>query len=275
MQNTIVITGASTGIGKVTALWLSARGWRVFAGVRKSADAEALLAADATLIPILLDVTNAEQIAAAVETVTAQLDGNGLQGLFNNAGFALGGPQEFLPVERFAYQMDVNVTGVFAVTQAFLPLIRQAKGRIVNMSSVSGRVSVPILGPYTASKFAVEALSDSLRLELKPHGVWVAIIEPGRIATPIWEKSHDITGKLLDAMPAEMWALYGDPVNTMMDSVANSGGLPPEKVAAKVEHALTATWPRRRYLIGFDAKAGALIAKLPGPLQDWLLRGTY
>ncbi len=274
-MKTVIITGASTGIGKACALWLVNRGWRVFAGVRKQADADALTASDARLIPLILDVTNADHIAAAVQTVTAEVGADGLHGLVNNAGIAVGGPMEYIPVDRFQWQFDVNVTGAFAMTQAFLPLLRQGKGRVVNMSSISGRVAMPFFGPYAASKFALEAMSDSLRVEIAEFGMWVSVIEPGRIATPIWEKAHSQTSNMFDGLPDEMWTYYEKPLKRLLGIIKQTHGPSPDIVAAKVEHALTSPRPRRRYLIGKDAMAGYLLTWLPGPIRDYLAKGAF
>ncbi len=274
MKN-VVITGASTGIGKACALWLADRGWRVFAGVRKPVDGEALQAADARLIPLILDVTKQEQIDAAVQTVTDAVGDDGLHGLVNNAGIAVGGPMEYIPVDRFQWQFDVNVTGAFAMSQAFMPLLRKAKGRIVNMSSISGRIAMPFFGPYAASKFALEAMSDSMRVEIMDFGMWVSVIEPGRIATPIWEKSHSDTESMFEGLPDEMWTYYEKPVKRLLKIIKQSHGPSPDIVAAKVEHALTSNRPRRRYMIGNDARLGYILTWLPGPIRDYLAKGAF
>ena len=188
---------------------LDGLGFRVFAGIRKSADGEALqeVASD-RLRPVYLDVTDGESIRAAAEIVEAGCGASGLSGLVNNAGIVIAGPLEFLPLVSLRSQLEINVVGQIAVTQELLALLRRARGSIVNMSSVSGRVAAPFLGPYSASKFALEALSDSMRLELRPWGISVSVVEPGPIATPIWEKSRTVThaGQIASASTETLWA---------------------------------------------------------------------
>lgn len=272
-QPTVVITGASKGIGRATALYLAARGWRVFAGVRKEADGEALKReAGWNLSPIILDVGDEETVHRAAELVAAQT--SALAGLVNNAGIAVAGPLEFLPLEAFREQLEVNVTGQLAVTQAFMPLLRQARGRIVMMSSIGGRISTPMQGPYHASKFALEALSDALRLELSPWGIRVVLVEPGTIATPIWETSLARADGLIAVMPERARELYGEQYEATRQSALRTGqqGIPPERVAEVVEKALSVPNPRARYLVGRDAQVAARIAMLPACIKDRLLR---
>ena len=185
----VVITGASTGIGAASAVELARRGFSVFAGVRKRCDGERLKAQSPHIVPLLLDVTDAGQIAAAAETVGRAVGDAGLAGLVNNAGIVVAGPLEILPLDQLRLQLEVNVVGQIAVTQAFLPLLRKARGRIVNMGSFNGRIASPYLAPYAASKHALEALSDAMRLELRAWGIRVSVIEPGATTTPIWDKS--------------------------------------------------------------------------------------
>jgi len=273
-QGAVVVTGASTGIGNACALKLDAAGFRVFAGVRKDADAEALRkAASERLTPICLDVTDATQIAQATEQVRAAVGEAGLAGLVNNAGIGVGGPLEFLPIDELRRQFDVNVIGLVAVTQAFLALLRQGRGRIVNMGSVSGRIAMPFVGPYTASKHALEALSDSLRMELKPWGIHVALIEPGVIATPIWQKSREAGDALRKAIPEEGLQLYSQVIERFEEEIRKieRAGHPPEVVADAVHHALTAARPRTRYLVGKTARLQVCLSHLPDRLRDALL----
>jgi NAD(P)-dependent dehydrogenase (short-subunit alcohol dehydrogenase family) len=271
-----VITGASTGIGRGVALRLDREGWRVFAGVRKAQDGERLAAeAGPRLVPLILDVTDAGNIATAASTVAEALGpGAGLNGLVNNAGIAISGPVEFVPIDDWRRQLEVNVIGQVAVTQAFLPLLRSAKGRIVNIGSIGGRSSTPFVGPYAASKYALEGINDALRRELRKWGMWVAIVEPGAIATPIWEKGRAEARAALDALPAAGRELYGrdlENVERTVERVAASG-LPPEQVADAILHALTASRPRARYLIGREAKARVLAeALLPVRAFDFVI----
>jgi NAD(P)-dependent dehydrogenase (short-subunit alcohol dehydrogenase family) len=185
----VLVTGASSGIGQACATRLVREGCRVFAGVRRAEDGERLLAQCPEWLDwLILDVTNAGQIAAAAETVQRAVGDQGLAGLINNAGIAIGGPLEYVPAELLRRQLEVNVVGLHAVTVAMLPMVRRATGRIIHVGSISGRISSPLIGPYTASKHAVEGLTDSLRLELAPEGIHVAVIEPGQVRTPIWDK---------------------------------------------------------------------------------------
>jgi NAD(P)-dependent dehydrogenase (short-subunit alcohol dehydrogenase family) len=181
-QGAVLVTGASSGIGEATASHLASLGFRVFAGVRKDEDAERLRE---RVTPVKLDVVDEESIATARREVEEAAP-DGLAGLVNNAGVSVSGPVEFIPLEELRRQLEVNVIGQVAVTQAFLPAIRRARGRIVNVSSVGGRVALPLMSPYNASKFALEAVSDSLRREVRQFGVHVAVVEPGAIRTRIW-----------------------------------------------------------------------------------------
>ncbi|MCE7989269.1 MAG: SDR family oxidoreductase [Caldilinea sp. CFX5] len=268
----IVITGASTGIGAACAERLAAAGFQIFAGVRKAEDGAALQQAIGDRVtPLLLDVTNAEQIAAAQATVAATVGERGLAGLVNNAGIAVGGPLEFMPLAEFHQQMQVNVYGALAVTQAFLPLLRQATGRIINMSSISGLAASPFLGPYAASKFALEALSDALRLELRPWRIQVILVEPGNIATPIWQKGLAFADQLEAKLPAPAQEYYGPIFPFMRNMLTRSRGTPAAAVAQVVEQALTVPQPSARYLVGNDARLRTWIERLPTRWRDGLI----
>lgn len=271
----VVVTGASTGIGQSCALYLDRLGFMVFAGVRKQADADTLQQKGSErLSPVFIDVTKADTIASAVQTVAAVVKEVGLVGLINNAGVAIGGPLEFVPIAELRTQLEVNVVGQIAVTQAFLPLLRQGQGRVINMSSISGRVAMPFMGPYAGSKFALEALTDSLRVELKPWGIKVVSIQPGAIVTPIWEKSVTRAEQLLNKFPVEADSLYGPPLAALRRAVLKTGqnGILAVEVAKVVAQALTAKRPKTRYLVGRDAKMAAVLVKLiPDRLRDWLI----
>jgi NAD(P)-dependent dehydrogenase (short-subunit alcohol dehydrogenase family) len=267
-RGAVVVTGASTGIGEVSAQHLSSLGFHVFAGVRKAEDAERARAAG--LEPLTLDVIDADSIRAAAQ----QVGDTPLAGLVNNAGIAVAGPLEFIPVEEFRRQLDVNVVGQVAVTQAFLPALRKARGRIINMGSIGGRVALPLLSPYAASKFALEAITDSLRRELRPWAMHVAIIEPAAIATPIWDKSREANEELAKDAPPEAEQLYGKLIERIRAETAElaRSGLPPIEVAKAVEHALTADRPKTRYLVGRAAKGrAAAAALLPDRVFDRLI----
>ncbi|CAN5220218.1 SDR family oxidoreductase [soil metagenome] len=268
-QRSVLVTGASTGIGRATAVLLAERGFRVFAGVRKEADAESLRAEGIT--PLILDVTNAEHIAAAAETVTAA---GGLYGLVNNAGIASAAPLEFVPIPDLRHQLEVNVVGQVAVTQAVLPLLRASRGRIVNVTSIGGLIAGQMLGPYNASKFALEAVTHVLRQELGPWGIEVVAIKPGVIATPIWSTSAASADRMLEPNREAVTSLYGAQIEAAQRMAANATtrGIAPLAVARGIERALTAKRPRTRYPVGADAKVGAaLLARLPDRTRDRLL----
>lgn len=284
---TVLITGASTGIGRATALGLAKSGWTVIAGVRKTADGEALRSAGGErVIPLELDVTDQAQIEKAVERV-AELTraGSGrasgdhssrtgrLDALVNNAGIGFGGPLELIPIDDLRNQLEVNVLGPVALTQALLPALRRAHGRIVFLSSVGGRVAMGFTAPYAASKHAIEAIGDALRVELRSSNVQVTLVEPGSVTTPIWDKSRAQGDGL--SVPAELTDQYGHvpaAMNKVLEDTARRG-IPPEQVAETIERALNARRMKARYLIGRDAKA-MLLAKrlLPDHVFDRVAR---
>lgn len=271
----VLVTGASTGIGEACALRLDKLGLRVFAGVRKEADGERLQQkASDRLSPVLLDVTDGASIASAAETVGAAVGDAGLAGLVNNAGISVAGPLEFLPLDDLRRQLEVNVIGQIAVTQAFLPLLRRGDGRIVNIGSSSGRMATPFMGPYCASKFAMEALTDSLRIELRPWGIPVSIVEPGNIATPIWEKSLAEADEAEKKLPQRARDLYEPAIAAIREAAVKfaQAGSPADEVAKRVAHALTAKRPKTRYLVGRNALVEATLAKLvPDRVRDGLI----
>jgi NAD(P)-dependent dehydrogenase (short-subunit alcohol dehydrogenase family) len=255
----VLITGASTGIGRATALHLDAAGWQVFAGVRRQEDADALAAAGSErIVPLILDVLEAEQIEAAAARIGSEAGGR-LDGLVNNAGVAIPGPLETLPLEDFRRQVDLNLTAQVAVTKAMLPLIRPARGRVVFISSIGGRIAFPLNGAYHAAKFGVEAVGDVFRQELRPWGIAVSIVEPGSIDTPIWERGERNAEEIEGRGHPHQEALYGEAIEgfrRVVKKLADSG-IPPEKVARVIAHALEAKRPRSRYLVGLDAKIQA------------------
>ena len=253
-----LVTGASSGIGEACALRLARGGWRVLAGVRKAGDAPA------GTEEVLLDVTDDEQVCAAADRADE------LHGLVNNAGIAVAAPLEAIPVDELRRQLDVNVVGQVAVTQALLPALRRARGRVVFVGSVAGRSALPFLGPYAASKHALEAIGDALRVELAPWGIHVSVVEPGSIATPIWTKGAAIADEIQARVPEEKLSLYRDRVEAFRRAAAAAGrrGQSAEKVAEVLEHALTAERPKTRYLVGRDAKLRAVFERLPDRARD-------
>ncbi|HEY1277476.1 MAG TPA: SDR family oxidoreductase [Thermoleophilaceae bacterium] len=266
---TVVITGASTGIGEATALHLRDLGFDVRAGVRKDEDAERLRGIGVS--PVKLDVTDASSIAAA----RAEVGDGPLAGLVNNAGVAVAGPLEFIPIDRLREQLEINLIGQVAVTQAFLPALRAGRGRIVNVSSIGGRIALPLMGPYAASKFGLEGVSDSLRRELRGQGVEVVLVQPGGVKTPIWKKGTAVADEMAAAMPAEAETLYGRLIAALRKQTAvieEKTGLPPRDVAEVIGTAMTADKPKTRYLVGRDAKMRWAIARtVPDKTMDSLI----
>jgi NAD(P)-dependent dehydrogenase (short-subunit alcohol dehydrogenase family) len=270
-----LITGASTGIGRATTLRLDGEGWRVFAGVRREEDAASLREAGSErLEPLMLDVTDADQIGAAAERVGAAVGEAGLDGLVNNAGIAVPGPLETLPIDDFRRQIEVNLSAQVAVTQETLPAIRRARGRIVFITSIGGLMAFPMFGAYHAAKFGLEAVGDVFRQELRPWGISVSVIEPGSIATPIWERGEAEVDVIASRARDGHTDLYGKAIDAYREVARKTGerGIPPHKVAIKIEHALSARRPRTRYLVGADARGQAFASRvLPDRLVDWLV----
>lgn len=268
MKN-VLMTGCSTGLGRAAALMLAERGWRVFAGVRKSADARAL-SKDATgeLVPLVLDVASLESIEAAVASLE-EATGGQLHALVNNAGVYLGGPLELMRPAEIEQTFAVNVVGLLQLTRACLPMLRAARGRVVNISSISGRVALPGVSVYAGSKHAVEAITDSLRVELQPFGIKVVAVEPGGIKTPIWSKGAARDAKTReDEQRSRVRELYAPLVKMLEQLNTKPVGLPPEAVAKVVVDALETAKPKSRYLVGSDAKALSLLDWLPEGLRD-------
>jgi NAD(P)-dependent dehydrogenase (short-subunit alcohol dehydrogenase family) len=269
----VLVTGAARGIGLACARELDARGFRVFAGIRRAADGPALQAAsDGRIVPVVCDVTDAAATASTARDIADAVGPAGLWGLVNNAGTVCAGPLEFLPVDAIREQFEVNVFGLMALTQACLPLLRTARGRVVNVSSVSGRLVSPFSGAYAASKFALEALSDGLRMELSRSGVRVVVVQPGAVQTSIWRTSRDQGVALAARYPTDARRHYGRVLDRLADVRVPARAIPAERVAVVVARALTRRWPRTRYRVGWDARVGTLLARLlPGRLLDTLL----
>jgi len=268
----IFITGASSGIGKITAITLAKNGFQVLAGVRKEEDAEKLRNENLDIAPVFIDVTNQDSINDAFDKISEIVADKGLWGLVNNAGIAVAGPMEFLPTERLRLQLEINVIGQVSVIQKMLPLIRKGRGRIVNISSIAGFTAFPFNGAYAVSKYAVEALSDTLRRELRPWGIPVSIIEPGVIKTPIWEKSINFVEDTISEMPPEAEKYYGVVYKNLLERTlkrVERNGAAPERVAKTILHSLTSKKPKTRYLVGKDADfLRYFLTKLPDKLVD-------
>lgn len=268
-SGTVLITGASSGIGAATAHHLKELGFDAVGAVRKDEDAERLRSAG--LRTVKLDVTDADSIAAA----RAELGDVPLAGLVNNAGIAVAAPVEFIPLEQLRHQLEINLVGQVAVIQCFLPALRTGRGRIVNVSSIGGRVALPLVGAYNMSKFALEAMSDSLRREVRGQGVDVIVIEPGGVKTPIWGKGNELAEQLQAEAPPEAARLYGplvEAVRAQTVKIERERGIEPREVAEVIGTALTTKRPRARYLVGRDAKLRApMAALLPDRVMDRLI----
>jgi NAD(P)-dependent dehydrogenase (short-subunit alcohol dehydrogenase family) len=268
----VFITGASSGIGRATALLLAQHGFRVFAGVRKPTDGASLASQSAgRIVSIQIDVTDPHAVATAAQSVGAQVGDAGLAGLVNNAGIGAPAPVEYMREDTLRRQFEVNVFGQISVTQAFLPLVRRAKGRIVNIGSVGSHIALPFGGALCGSKAAFTLLSDALRLELRPYGIHVCLIEPGAINTPAVEKTLGDPESIIAALPPAGAARYGDKLREFVrrGRAREASGSRPEIVAQAIHHALTARRPRLRYRVGKDA--GIMVALprlLPGRALD-------
>jgi NAD(P)-dependent dehydrogenase (short-subunit alcohol dehydrogenase family) len=264
-----IVTGASSGIGEATALHLRDLGFDVHAGVRREADAERL--SGLGLQPLTFDVTDPDSIGQ----LGATFGGRPVAALVNNAGIAVSGPIELVPVDQLREQMEINFIGQVAVTQALLPALRSARGRIVNVSSIGGLVALPLAGPYAASKFALEAVTDSLRRELRHLGVKVIAIEPGGVKTPIWDKGAETANSMQAGAPPDVAELYRKQAEALREEarkIATDRGIQPGEVAEVIGKALTSARPRTRYLVGRDAKTRAAAARvLPDRVFDRLI----
>src|ERR687896_939804 len=269
---TVLVTGASSGIGGATVLHLRELGFDAVAAVRKDEDAERL--AGRGVRTVKLEVTDVDLIAAARD----ELGDGPLAGLVNNAGIAVAAPLEFLPLDQLRRQLEVNLIGQLAVTQRLLPALRDGRGRIVNVSSIGGRVALPLVGAYNASKFALEAISDTLRRELRSQGVDVIVVEPGGVKTPIWGKGGELAAELTSDLPPEGKRLYGPLIAAIRKEtakIASDTGIEPREVAEAIGRALTARRPGARYLVGRDAKLRARAAGvLPDRVMDRLVART-
>jgi NAD(P)-dependent dehydrogenase (short-subunit alcohol dehydrogenase family) len=265
------VTGAGRGIGRATATRLAGHGWQVFAGVRRTEDGERLTQDGPGLIsPVLLDITDEEHVRALPERLPSSLDA-----VINNAGIVVGGPVEALALDELRRQLEVNVVGQVAVTQAVLPRLRSARGRVIFVSSLSGRVSTPLTGAYNASKFALEAVADALRMEVAPWGIRVVLIEPAQTDTDMWRLAEDELNDTVAGLAPEHRALYAKHIEGFRRSIPRSQRMarPVEDVAATIERALTADRPRPRYVVGASARASAALVRFtPTPVLDVMLR---
>ncbi len=258
MNKHLLISGCSTGIGRACALHFAKNGYHVFAGVRKASDATSLETADASgnIEPVMLDVTNEAQLIELKAFLNKQIGDVGLAGLVNNAAIVKGGPLEYVDPQDVRDSFNVNAMGPLLLTQAFLPLLRVARGRVVMISSVSGKVAMPMTGSYAISKFGLEAFNDTLRQELAPHGIHVSLVVPGPTKTPLLMNSDDIIQQALDSLNEEGKARYGDLIGKIrvFFQTAQRSAVPPQVVADAVEHALESKKPKTRYLVTKETK---------------------
>jgi len=273
-KDSILVTGASTGIGEACALHFDRLGWQVFAGVRRDEDGDRIRGkATGSLRPVNMDVTDQASVERAAKEIGAALNGAGLTAVVNNAGIAVGGPVEYLQLDELRRQLEVNVIGQVGVTQAAMPLIRQsgARGRIVFMGSIGGRISSPLVAPYNASKHAIEAIAEAMRHELAETGIRVVVVEPGAVRTPIWDQGQSSADEIEARLPPEAMERYGDAVVALRKAMLFQArtGVEPDVVARVVEKAVTSSRPAARYLVGRDAKLMAAIARfLPDRGRD-------
>ena len=263
-RGSVVVTGTSTGIGAATVNRLANLGFHVFAGVRREEDAQAARSvANGTVTPLMIDITDAAMIAAAAEIVEQVVAERGLAGLVNNAGIVKPGPLEFQPLDDFRRQLEVNLIGHLAVIQAFLPLVRRGRGRIVNVGSIGGLLALPIQGAYSASKFGLEALSDALRLELRQWKISVSHVDPGVTLTPIFGKTLVELDRALDALHERAHDEYDAQFAAIRKVVEKSpdSAAPPDDLAKAIAHALTASKPKTRYHAGHGATEAVVAAR--------------
>jgi NAD(P)-dependent dehydrogenase (short-subunit alcohol dehydrogenase family) len=270
--SSVLVTGAGRGIGRAAALRLARAGWEVLAGVRRDEDGRGLTEANGgpgTITPVKLDITDEAQLGALQDALPGSVDA-----LVNNAGVVVAGPVELVPPAELRRQLEVNVVGQVAVTQALLPRLRAARGRLVFVSSVSGRVATPMFGPYSASKFALEAVSDALRMELAPWGVRVSLVEPAQTDTDLWRLADRDFDAGVGALPPEGRRLYAKHLDGFRKTIprAQRSAAPVEGVAEVIERALTDRRPKARYVVGRSARLQATLASLtPTPVLDRLL----
>ncbi len=271
----VLVTGTSTGIGRALALRLDELGFRVFAAVRTSADASAWRSrAAGRIVPVMLEVTDGASIARARDEIAKAVGAGGLAGLVNNAGTSVRAPLELVSLERLRDLFEVNVFGALAVTQTFLPLLRRARGRIVNISSITALLVTPFHGPYSSTKVTLGAMSDALRLELRPSGVHVSVMIVGGVRTALWDKVARLTADATEERRGELTALYGDRQQRALDYFMTRGraGMSPEDAARSIARALTDRRPRNVYLVGRGARRYWLLHKLvSGRVRDWMI----
>jgi NAD(P)-dependent dehydrogenase (short-subunit alcohol dehydrogenase family) len=271
-RGAVLVSGASTGIGAASAARLAREGFITFAGFRNAADEKRISELGPNVRPIVLDVTIQSSLDDACRVVRAS--GIPLTGIVSNAGIAIGGPLEHLPLQELRRQFEVNVFGGLALVQTLLPLLAEGNGRIVLVGSISGRLATPYIGAYSASKFALRALADALRLELAPSRITVSLIEPGSVKTPIWRKGREGAGDLASRLEQTTRAHYRIALERLLAITQSEerDGMPAEAVASAILHAMTAPRPRANYVLGKRARMGGIVALLPPALRDRAVR---
>ena len=271
-KQAILVTGASTGIGHATTQLLARSGYAVFAGVRNESDAVRIASLHPNITPLTLDVTK----PADIRTATALIRESGipLYGLINNAGIAVAGPLEFLPIDDIRKQFEINVFAPIALAQAMLPMLREQRGRIAFIGSIAGRISAPFVGPYSASKAGLASLVDAMRQELASFGVAVSLFEFAAVKTPIWAKGRSAKDELLGKLPPAAIAHYGTFIDAIVAQTEREErhGMEPRVVAEAILGALRSDHPRERYVIGKQAKLQAIVAMLPPSTRDRLIK---
>jgi NAD(P)-dependent dehydrogenase (short-subunit alcohol dehydrogenase family) len=269
----VLVTGASGGVGVPLVGRLEGLGYRVFAGVRREEDGRALVARGREIVPVILDITDEQSVEEASETVERMTGRAGLHGLVNNAGLIVQGPLELVSTEALRRQFEVNVVGQIAVTRAFLPLLRRAEptGRVVNVGAATGRVALPFLGPISASKAAMESLTDALRMELKHLGVEVSIVEPGAMQTEIFAKSVRAAEEDIASAPADVRELYAPAMAATAEVMSNQSSSPADVAVEAIVRALTDRNPKTRYAAGRDAGTLMMLRRLPDRARDRVL----
>jgi len=274
-MKTILITGASSGIGLAACISLARKGYRVYAGVRKENDAKMFSEQSSRITPVILDVTREKDIQAVFQKIDGEFKRDQEFCLVNNAGVALALPMECVPLKELRREFDVNFFGLIAVTQTFLPLIRATQGRIINISSISGRLALPFLGPYNSSKFALEAVTDALRRELKSHGVKVVSINPGSIRTSIWEKGEAWQKEAASQCMPQIMQVYAGALKIFDEQIKKTAknALDTAKVVKAIGRALDEKNPKTRYFVSRKIKFKAFLARhLPDKFMDFMIR---
>lgn len=273
LKMAVLITGTSSGIGKSIALYLDKQGYKVYAGVRKVEDGKVLRKLSSpNLQPVIINVTDLNTINAAKRLVESEIQPFPSFALVNNAGVALGSPIETLQNSMLRLEMEVNYFGVISTIQSFLPILREKKGKIINISSISGKSSMPFNGTYCASKFALEAVTDALRLELKPWNISVSNILPGDIKTEIWEKAIADIDKRATEWNPEAIELYGPTIEFMKDTIRNIKGSNPDVISKAVDKLLQSSNPKPRVYVGSKVWFYYYLEKLPTKVRDWLIQ---